>query len=78
MLVSGILFMCPNQLSLWAWVHTDKLFIRCLRDGPSRLGSVNSPDWFDRSPIRIWTGKNLPSWLSYFVNCLSSSTQILR
>jgi hypothetical protein len=28
----------------YKWVRTDKLFIRCLRDGPSRLRSVNSPD----------------------------------
>jgi hypothetical protein len=35
----------------------DKLFIRCLRDGLSRLRSVNSPDLFDTSRIRIWTGE---------------------
>jgi len=51
-------------------MRTDRLFIRCLRDGPSRLPSVNSPDLFDKFPFRIWTGKT--GHPDYGISCIAS------
>jgi hypothetical protein len=52
-------------------MRNDKLFIRCLRDGPSRLRSVNSPDLFDMPPIRIWTGET--GHPDYGISCIESA-----